>query len=99
MLHHAERGEVDHTECHGWGCIVLTQVEGSSNKGSNVAGVGVSTAGMANNFPSLGILLGGEGQHSKSGKAELCDVSCGSRKCLVANFELNILKVEGLIGC
>ena len=91
--------EVDGTECSVRGCLVGTEMENAADKGGNRAGVGVSTAGMANNFTGIGIFLGREGECGKCGKGELCGVSRGSGEGLVANREHNILEVARLVGC
>ena len=73
-------------------------MENTVDKGGNRAGVGVSTAGMANNFTGIGIFLGREGECCKCGKGELCSVSHGSREGLVADRECNTLEAEWLVG-
>ena len=74
------------------------KVKDMADKGSDRAGVGMSTAGMANNFTSIGIFLGREGECCKGGKGELCGVCHGSGEGLVADHECNILEAEWLVG-
>ena len=90
--------EVDSTERGVGGCLMGPKVKDTADKGSNRAGVGMSTAGMAHNFAGIGIFLGREGECCKGGKGELCGVSRGSGEGLVADREGNILEAEGLVG-
>ena len=74
------------------------KVKDTVDKGSNRAGVGMSTAGMAHNFAGIGTFLGREGECCKGGKGELCGVCRGSGEGLVADREGNILEAEWLVG-
>ena len=58
-----------------------TEMENTADKGSDRAGVGMST--VPNNFTSIGIFLGREGERCKCGKGELCGSAVAAGKVWV----------------